>query len=137
MHPWSRLNTFPPREQIPTETLILYNKHSATFRMVVDYFRDEKIVLTNFIELGSMEAIKELVKIGLGTGVLAPWIARAELESGALQSLPLGPRALHRTWGVAYLKGRRLPLGEETFVGLCRTVTERFGRIGEVERAAG
>jgi DNA-binding transcriptional LysR family regulator len=137
MHSWSRLTSAPPRDQIPTETLILYNKHSATFRMVVDFFREEKIVLTNFIELGSMEAIKELVKIGLGAGVLAPWIARAELESGALLSLPLSTRALHRTWGVAYLKGRRLPLGEETFVGLCRTVTERFGRIHETERAVG
>jgi hypothetical protein len=27
------------------------------------------------------------------------------------------------------LKGRRLPLGEETFLGLCRTVTEGFGRV--------
>lgn len=127
MHPWAQLPV-PPREQIATETLILYNKHSATFRLVVDYFREDKITLTNFIELGSMEAIKELVKIGLGAGILAPWIARAELEGGALVSLPLGSRPLPREWGVAYLKGRRLPLGEETFVGLCRTVTEGFGR---------
>jgi DNA-binding transcriptional LysR family regulator len=127
MHPWAGLPQ-PPREQITTETLILYNKRSATFRFVVDYFRDDKITLVNFIELGSMEAIKELVKIGLGAGILAPWIARAELESGALVSLPLGARPLRREWGVAYLKGRRLPLGEETFVGLCRTVTEGFGR---------
>jgi len=127
MHPWAELPVVP-REQISTETLILYNKHSATFRLVVDFFREDKIMLTNFIELGSMEAIKELVKIGLGAGILAPWIARAELESGALVSLPLGARPLCREWGVAYLKGRRLPLGEETFVGLCRTVTEGFGR---------
>jgi DNA-binding transcriptional LysR family regulator len=136
MHAWAQLSAVP-RDQIAKETLILYNKHSATFRLVVDYFREEKIVLTNFIELGSMEAIKELVKIGLGVGVLAPWIARAELESGALISLPLGDRPLHRTWGVAFLKGRRLPLGEETFLGLCRTVTERFGRSPEVECVAG
>jgi DNA-binding transcriptional LysR family regulator len=70
-----------------------------------------------------MEAIKELVKIGLGAGVLAPWIARTELESGSLVSLPLGPRKLRRRWGISYLKGRRLALGEETFVGLCESVT--------------
>ena len=109
------------------ETLILYNRASHTFRLVSDYFRQEQITLSNFIELGSMEAIKELVKIGIGAGIIAPWIARAELESGALVSLPLGPRKLKRHWGVAHLKGRRLALAEETFVGLCESVAETLG----------
>ncbi|MES1166607.1 MAG: LysR family transcriptional regulator [Pseudomonadota bacterium] len=50
--------------------------------------------------------------------------ARAELENGSLVSLPLGPRKLRRNWSVAHLKGRRLALGDETFVGLCRSVAE-------------
>jgi DNA-binding transcriptional LysR family regulator len=126
LHPWAQAGNVP-RSGISDETLILYNKNSYTFRLVSEYFRDEKILLTNYIELGSMEAIKELVKIGLGVGVLAPWIAREELHSGALVSFPLGRRKLKRKWGVAYLHGRRLPLAEETFVGLSRTVTERYG----------
>ena len=77
--------------------------------------------------MGSREAIKALVKIGLGAGLLAPWIAQAELESGALVSLPLGARKLRRSWGVAHLKGRRLALAEETFVGLCDAVAESLG----------
>ena len=126
LHPWAKLGR-APRESIEAETLILYNKTSHTFRLVNEYFREEKIPLSNVIELGSMEAIKELVKIGLGAGVLAPWIARAELESGALVSLPLGPRKLKRHWGIAHLKGRRLALAEETFVGLCVSVVEALG----------
>jgi DNA-binding transcriptional LysR family regulator len=126
LHPWAKLGR-APREAFEAETLILYNKTSQTFRMVNDYFREEKIPLSNVIELGSMEAIKELVKIGIGAGVLAPWIAREELESGALVSLPLGPRKLKRHWGIAHLKGRRLALEEETFVGLCESVAETLG----------
>lgn len=122
LHPWAKAGR-ASREGVSGETLILYNKNSFTFRMVNDYFREEKILLANVIELGSMEAIKELVKIGLGAGVLAPWIARAELDSGSLVALPLGPRKLRRRWGISYLKGRRLALGEETFVGLCESVT--------------
>jgi DNA-binding transcriptional LysR family regulator len=125
LHPWGRAGRVV-REEISAETLVLYNKTSYTFRLVGEYFREEKITLSNFIELGSMEAIKELVKIGLGAGVLAPWIAREELRSGALVSFPLGKRKLKRNWGVVHLRGRRLPLAEETFVGLCRTVTEGF-----------
>lgn len=128
MHPWA-VSGKVERDQISSETLVLYNKTSYTFRLVSEYFREEKISLTNFIELGSMEAIKELVKLGLGAGVLAPWIAREELKSGSLVAFPLGKRKLRRNWGVVHLRGRRLPLGEETFVGLCRTVTETFGHL--------
>lgn len=126
LHPWAKEGRVP-RESIESETLVLYNKTSQTFRLVAEYFREEKITLSNFIELGSMEAIKELVKIGIGAGILAPWIARQELESGSLVSLPLGPRKLKRRWGVAHLKGRRLALAEETFVGLCVSVSEVLG----------
>jgi DNA-binding transcriptional LysR family regulator len=122
-HPWAHLRSIP-REALGSETLILYNKASYTFRLVADYFKDEKLALTNYIELGSMEAIKELAKLGLGAGVLAPWIASAELAKGTLVSLPLGPRKLRRQWSVAYWKGRRLALAEEIFVGLCETVAK-------------
>lgn len=128
-HRWAHSDG-PPRESIESETLVLYNKSSQTFRMVNEYFREERIALNNVIELGSMEAIKELVKIGIGAGVLAPWIARTELESGALVSLPLGTRKLRRRWGVAHLKGRRLALAEETFVGLCVTASGELGLSG-------
>ncbi|MBL9200644.1 MAG: LysR family transcriptional regulator, partial [Opitutaceae bacterium] len=134
LHPWARAGRVPPAE-IESETLVLYNKASQTFRLVAEYFREEKIALSNFIELGSMEAIKELVKIGIGAGVLAEWIARPELESGSLVSLPLGPRKLRRQWGVAHLKGRRLALAEETFVGLCQSATETLGLNAPVAAA--
>lgn len=126
VHPWARAGRVS-RDTFESETLILYNKSSYTARLVNEYFRDERVTFGHFIELGSMDAIKELVKIGVGIGVLAPWIARTELESGALVDFPLGRRRLRRTWGVAHLRGRRLPLGEETFIGLCRSVTETFG----------
>ncbi|MGH7944449.1 MAG: LysR family transcriptional regulator [Opitutaceae bacterium] len=125
-HPWAAAG-HAPRESVESETLVLYNKSSQTFRLVTEYFREQKISLSNVIELGSMEAIKELVKIGIGAGVLAPWIARAELESGSLVSLPLGPRKLCRRWGVAHLKGRRLALTEETFVSMCVSGSAALG----------
>jgi DNA-binding transcriptional LysR family regulator len=123
LHPWAQAGRVP-RGEISNATLILYNKASYTFRMVADYFARDEITLKNPIELGSMEAIKELVKLGVGVGVLAPWIAQKELAERSLVSLPLGPRRLRRVWGVAHLKGRRLALAEETFSGLCESVAE-------------
>src|SRR5262245_52672852 len=64
-HPWAREGKVL-RDTFEQETLIVYNHTSYTFRLVRDYFRAEEMPLTNLLELGSMDAIKELVKIGLG-----------------------------------------------------------------------
>jgi LysR family transcriptional regulator, low CO2-responsive transcriptional regulator len=50
--------------------------------LVENYFRAEQIVLNTVIEMGSMEAAKELVKLGLGVSILAPWVAQKEIEAG-------------------------------------------------------
>jgi DNA-binding transcriptional LysR family regulator len=135
LHPWASMQQVP-RAQVAQETLILYNKSSFTFRLLSDYFREERVTLNNYIELGAMEAIKELSKTGVGVGVIAPWVARAEIEAGSLVPVPLGVRPLVRQWGVGYLRGRRLALGEETFVGLCQEVAQQVQASNPVPRSA-
>jgi DNA-binding transcriptional LysR family regulator len=125
LHPWAAAGHVT-RAEIARQNFIIYRKQSVTWRMTEAYFRAEDTVLNTVIELGSMEAIKELVKVGLGITVLAPWAARKELEERSLVALPLGRRKLRRSWGIVHWKGRRLTLAEETFVGLCRSATESF-----------
>ncbi|HEX9785551.1 MAG TPA: LysR family transcriptional regulator [Opitutaceae bacterium] len=127
-HAWANAGQIAP-EEIANETLLLYSRATYTFRMLADYFRAENVALNDYIELGSMEAIKELAKTGVGVGIIASWIAREELASGALVSLPLGHRPLRRNWGVAHLRGRRLALGEETFAGLCQEAAVRLREV--------
>ena len=81
------------------------------------------------MELANVEAIKELVKLNLGVSILAPWIAQKELGDKSLVVLPLGRKKLRRKWGILHWKNRRLSLPEDTFVGLCKSVTERL-RVG-------
>jgi len=123
LHPWAR-NGKVNREEIPQQHYILYGKSSYTFRLIETYFRKDQIVLHTPLELGNMEAIKELVKLGLGVSILAAWTAREELGEESLVALPLGKRKLKRRWGVLHWRGRRLSLAEETFVGLCKSVCE-------------
>jgi DNA-binding transcriptional LysR family regulator len=118
-HAWAQAGRVE-RDEIPRQNYILYSKSSVTFRLVEDYFRREKMVLNAVLEVGSMEATKELVKLGLGVSVLAPWIARKELEERSLVALPLGRRQLQRRWGVLHWRGKRLTLAEETFINLCQ-----------------
>ena len=118
LHPWATASAVT-RAEIPRQNYILYSKASYTFRMVERYFREEDMVLNTVIELGSMEATKELVKLGLGISILAPWVAREELAEKSLVALSLGKRKLRRNWGIFHWRRHRLSLAEETFVGLC------------------
>lgn len=135
MHPWAR-EGHVVRNEIPKQSYVLYNKNSYTFRMVRDYFNQEDMVLNTVIELGSMEAIKELVKLGLGVSILSPWIAQKEIQEKSLVALPLGRRKMKRNWGVIHWRGRRLSLAEETFLGLCKSATADLGNT-TVSDAAG
>jgi DNA-binding transcriptional LysR family regulator len=124
-HPWAQAGKVD-RSEITRQRFILYTRSSYVSDMIEEYFRRERIVLPTSIELGSMEAIKELVKLGLGVSILAPWVAAKELAEGSLRALPLGRRRLERRWGILLRKGQRLTLAQETFLGLCRTVAENF-----------
>ncbi|MFQ3669837.1 MAG: LysR family transcriptional regulator [Verrucomicrobiia bacterium] len=120
MHPWAGRSRVS-RKQMEGQTYIVYQRGSVTFRLVEEYFLKLGVRPGSLIELGSMEAIKELVKLGLGIGVTASWIARAELEAGSILTVELRPK-IRRRWMVLWMKGRPLNLAEETFVGLSESV---------------
>ncbi|GAB5562347.1 MAG: LysR family transcriptional regulator [Synoicihabitans sp.] len=129
-HPWARRHEISNEER-GSETFILYNKSTYTHRMVSDYLQGSGVNLHNPIEMGSMEAAKELVKIGLGVGVFARWVVRKELAEGSLVARPLGREPLKREWGFGHLRGRELGLAEETFLGLFESAVEAL----ELEKA--
>lgn len=124
-HQWAQAGRVE-RAEIPRQNYILYARASYTFQMVEDYFRDEEMELNLGIELGDMEAIKELVKLGLGISILAPWIVRKELDARELVALPLGRRKLKRQWGILWRRGKRPTLAEETFARLCKQQTDKL-----------
>ena len=124
-HPWVEAGGVA-RPEIAKQNFILYSRASQTFRAVENYFQDEGIVLNATMELGSIETLKELVKIGLGISVLATWIAGKELKDGTLMALPLGRRKLRRQWGVLSLRGRDLTAAETDFVKLCAEATQKL-----------
>ncbi|HEY2329221.1 MAG TPA: LysR family transcriptional regulator [Verrucomicrobiae bacterium] len=120
LHPWAQAGRVR-HEEIPAQNYILYSKQSITFRLIEKYFRREEMVLNTVLEVGSMEATKELTKLGLGISILAPWICKKEIEEGSVIALPLGRKKLQRRWGILHWRGKRLNLAEETFIGLCES----------------
>lgn len=121
-HPWARMPEISAT-QIESTTLIVPNKTTRTHQLVAAHLRARRIMMERYIELGSIESIKELVKNGLGVGVVAQWPIRAELQSGELITRPLGDKPLTRQWQAVHLRGRPLKEAENAFVRHFRRAT--------------
>ncbi|CAN5324589.1 LysR family transcriptional regulator [soil metagenome] len=124
-HPWATQARLSP-EDIEGQRFIVYGRNSFTYRLVERTFDREGVTLTSPLELGSMEAIKELAKIGFGVGVVAPWVASEEIAQQTLVYRMLKNQRLSREWGIYFNRGRSLSLAEETFAGICELVAGTF-----------
>ena len=114
-HRWSKDRNVD-WEELLKENFILYNRESYTFRILNDYLDAEDIKLSSFMEINSPEAAKELIKVGMGVGIMADWAVEKEAREGQLISLPLGQKKLLRTWGISVRKGRKLNKAERIFM---------------------
>lgn len=124
LHTWRK---HPPKPaDLANETYIVSSRNSYTFALINDYFLKLGVRPKSFMELGSTEAIKELVKLGLGIALVAPWTVRVEIRSKELCALPLIKGRVRRQWVVMHLKNKPLSLAEQTFMGLCREVGSTF-----------
>ncbi len=104
------------------QQLIFYSQSSETYRLVDRFFSAAKIKLHAPMQMGSMAAIKEMAKIGLGIGLIAPWVAEHELRGGTLTFRNFPDASLSRKWGIYVDPQRAGKLVEEVFAGICRNV---------------
>ena len=117
-HPWTRKG-HAPLDEVASQNLVFMSARSYTYRLVEKYFQRDGVRPKLTLELGSMEALKEVVKNNLGVSVIAPWITRKEVKENTLKSIPLGKRKLKRNWAILRSLDRKPNLAEETFVALC------------------
>ena len=130
MHPWARAGKVN-RASIPAQRFVLAESRSFTKRLIDDFMRREGIAIQPFIEIGSEEVIKELVRLDIGVGIFPAWIAVEELDKGLLVALPLGRKPPVREWVVCHRSNQALNFGETLFVGISRLVAaNRIGRAG-------
>ena len=116
-------------DEIAQQRLVLYNKSSHTFSLVEHFFAQNKLALQNYIELASMEAIKQLISINYGVSFLAEWIVADELQRGSLIEIDIGQHHIKREWGICYAKEKKLSITEETFLGICESVANTMPHL--------
>lgn len=105
-------------DDINGETVHLFGNDSQSDTVIKDFLNSNGSRAQEFIEVGNIEAVKEMVKIGQGIAFLPEWVAQHETKQGSLVARPLELDPLPRDWSI-YWTGRRLNLLEETFFGLC------------------
>ncbi len=119
LHPLAKLPKIRPQDLVD-QRLVLYSAMSTTWRMVERHWSRMRIPLNDPIELGSIEAIKELVKLGLGISVLARWVIEPQLADGSLVWRPMPGTTMRRKWVVGTKPHHHLNFAEKTFVELLR-----------------
>lgn len=127
MHPWADRGVPEGVEGYGKIQFIIYARATETHRLVESHFEKLGVRPRAPLVLGDMEAIKQMSKIGMGVGIIAPWVARRELEEGSLVALPIGPDPIEREWSVFWNPDRSLSLIEETFAGIAEMVGHQLG----------
>ena len=52
--------------------------------------------------------MKQLAQLGLGIAVMAPWVAKKELNEGSLMTLPTPRNKITRNWKVIHQGNREI-----------------------------
>lgn len=128
-HPWATAGKIPWQES-NKEKFIFPNTRGYTFRKVEKFLKENHYSLTSFIELNSVETMKEMISRRMGVGIMSDWSVLDEVESGRLVALPFGAKRLIRPWGVSFLKGRTIGQKEQKFI----KCVERLGCKWTVNR---
>lgn len=113
-HPWC---TTPPVncEDFEKERFVVYDKDSITSQILNSHLPGIGIRQRSTLEIGNMEAIKEMASLGVGVGVISQWIASDEFKSKKLILHEITPPPV-REWGLYLNKNKSLSLAEEDFI---------------------
>ncbi|MEC5125328.1 LysR family transcriptional regulator [Verrucomicrobiales bacterium BCK34] len=123
LHPLASAPEIQTRD-ISKESFIFYSQASETFRLLEQESLANGIQLKTSLQVGSMAAIKEMAKIGMGIGLLSPWVAEKEIAEGSLVFRPLPWKNLRRKWSIHRDPRHQTQMIEDVFSGICQNVVD-------------
>ena len=117
-HPWA-VDSSSVISSINDHQFIIYAKATETHRLIEEWIEQKGGRGKKPLVLGDMQAIKEMAKLGIGVGIVAPWVAGREIADGSLKVVTIDEPGIEREWGVFHSPKREPSLVEEAFIGLC------------------
>ncbi|MDQ2137042.1 LysR family transcriptional regulator [Alcaligenaceae bacterium B3P038] len=103
--------------------LVLFEPGARTRHLVDDWFARADAVAQPSMSLGSVEAIKELVRAGLGCGVLPKMALGGPRAGSKIDMASLSPR-LHRTLGIVVRRDKPLNRGLQEVLNALRRLKD-------------
>jgi LysR family transcriptional regulator, low CO2-responsive transcriptional regulator len=115
-----------PIDELSREPCLLPERSSPVRGLIDRHFSRENIVLNCVAEVEYLETVRELLKAGMGIGILPSWIVQEELRAGSLRAFPAGRRPLCQGWGLRRWKQRAIDSIESDFRILCAAAARSF-----------
>lgn len=116
-HPWAEAGSPDPAAMAEMQ-YVTYARTAETRGMIGDYFQRMGLEPLHPLLASEPAALLELVRIQLGVGIVAPWVARRELESGRLIEVTLPGETIERQWVIFTPADRKSSPVEEVFIEL-------------------
>ena len=116
-HPWAD-RPFVVAGDFADQHVFLYNVTRAESTLLSAVLDPAGVAPKRISRVELTEAILELVRAGLGVATLARWSVEPQVRSGALVTVPITRKGLHRRWSAATLAKRETPEHLRAFVEL-------------------
>lgn len=100
-HAWAGRPYLEARD-FEDEPLVLYDRTSQITDLTLGFLLADGVFPRIAVEIDHLEAVKVLVRQGLGVAVVPAWSATREIAAGELVAVRLGPTGLARTWGLLH-----------------------------------
>lgn len=122
-HPWAKRD-FIPAENLLSQPFIMREEGSGTRQIMEDKLADFSIKpedLQIIMELGSTQAIKEAVEVGLGISIISKWAIKKDLKFNNLGMTRVENGPFNRNFNLVYNKHHFLTQATETFIKLLKS----------------
>lgn len=103
-------------EQIAGEPLIMLEKLSNTRRTIDEYMESYGVTLNPMLELGSLDLMLDMAKVGLGIACAPKLIVEEDIKSGVLYEIPIDFAMPQRAFALVTVKGAPLNYSALQFV---------------------
>ena len=116
-HPWAE-RTHVDAKGLAAEDLIVAPVPNGQSRLASELFAPRGLTPRSVTRIPHTEAILEMVRAGLGVGVLPRWSAATYLAAGLVRSVRITAAGLQRDWRAAVRSGPSVPAHLRDFVTL-------------------
>lgn len=117
-HAWASRRRVSTGE-LAGQPLVLYERQSHATDLIMRALLEGGVFPRVAMEIDHLEAVKEMVRAGLGLAVVPEWAVRSEVAAGALHALSLGKTGLWRACGLATLGQVSPTLPLRALIRLC------------------